>query len=117
MNAKQKDRLITITVVALVAGMMAAMAAVLLMYQSGSIDEIGMLMASAGLSSAMFLIVMIYAVYVYSIQSKAEKYKKFEEELRKREQQRSCRLILHCPMAIRAIPRGWAHRTVTGYKG
>ena len=80
MNAKQKSNLIMVIVIALVAVLMAAMAWMIYSYGQGGLSEDSMYMLSTLLSGAMFLVVIVYAVYVESSKSKAELYKRFEEQ-------------------------------------
>ena len=81
MDDKKKDKMITIFVVALVGILMALMVVMLTMYTGGSIDEQAMLMMSTALSSAMFVVVIVYGAYSLKIQNSAKSdYERFLEE-------------------------------------
>lgn len=79
MTPRQLDRLITAIVIILVAGLMIGFAAIIYIYNDGGMEQEAMLMCSTVMSSAMFLVVIIYAVYSYKLSNSREKEKKLEE--------------------------------------
>ncbi len=90
MNEKQKDRILTVSAVVLVAVMMIAMALVMVAYGSNEISTDAMYIATGSISSGMFLVVMIYAALSFRGRSSTtEQYmelaKKKEEEKRQKE--------------------------------
>jgi len=87
MTPKQKDRIITGIVVAAVIGLMVGFGVVIYLFNNGSMDYESMLMVSSVMSGAMFLIVIIYAVFTQKLVQDQEKYKRFEQ-LREEEMMR-----------------------------
>jgi len=87
MTPKQKDRIITGIVVAAVIGLMVGFGVVIYLFNNGSMDYESMLMVSSVMSGAMFLIVIIYAVFNQKLVQDQEKYKRFEQ-LREEEMMR-----------------------------
>lgn len=90
MDEKQKDRILTVSAVVLVAVMMIAMALVMVAYGSNEISTDAMYIATGSISSGMFLVVMIYAALSFRGRSSTtEQYmelaKKKEEEKRQKE--------------------------------
>jgi formate/nitrite transporter FocA (FNT family) len=83
MNMKQKDRLLTGLVIAIVAAMLIAFAAVIYLYGQGSVDDTAFMLMSSALSSGLFIVVIIYGAITLKGQN-VERYKQFEEEYKKR---------------------------------
>ena len=88
MNPKKKDQMITYAVVAVVALIMVMMAAMMYMYGTGGMSEVDMLMLSTAFSSVMFIVVIIYGLYSYKAKNSLMEYKKFEEMMRKEEEEK-----------------------------
>ena len=87
MNSKQKDKLLTGIVIAIVAVLMAAMLWMIIAYGNGDISEDTMYIISGALSGGMFFVVIIFGVLTFKGQSNAERYQQFlEEENRKKQQ-------------------------------
>ncbi len=90
MDEKQKDRILTVSAVVLVAVMMIAMAWVMIAYGSNEISADAMYIATGSISSGMFLVVMIYAALCFRGKSSTtEQYMELvnrkEEEKRQKE--------------------------------
>ena len=87
MTPKQKDRLITGIVVAVVIRLMIGFGVLIYCFNNGSMDYDSMLMTSSVMSGAMFLVVILYAVFTQKLVQDQEKYKRFEE-LRQQEEEK-----------------------------
>ncbi len=85
MNAKQKDRLVMVIVIAIVAALMAAMLWMIYSYSNGDMSEDSMYMLSAFLSGSMFFVVIIYALIIEKSNTQADRYQRFMEMERKKE--------------------------------
>gem|GEM_PF-3694767 len=80
-DAIKKDKMITYTILALVALIMVGMLLIFAIYVNGTITEDQMLMTTTALSSGMFLIVIVYALISYKNQATLKEYKRMKEEL------------------------------------
>ena len=81
MDEKKKDKIITIITIAIVAVLMIAMAWTIMAYSSGDMAEDNMYILTGSISSAMFVVVIIYAVITMKQQSNAERYKELMERM------------------------------------
>lgn len=70
MSPKKKDKIITAVTVISVVTVMIALAAVVYLHSIGGVSEETMLMASTMLSGLMFVIVVLFGAYSYSIRPK-----------------------------------------------
>ena len=81
MDEKKKDKIITIITIAIVAVLMIAMAWTIMAYSSGDMAEDNMYILTGSISSAMFVVVIIYAIITMKQQSNAERYKELMERM------------------------------------
>jgi hypothetical protein len=70
MSPKKKDKIITLITVVSVTIVMIALAAIVYLCSVGSISEEAMLMGSTMLSGLMFVIVILFGAYSYSVRPK-----------------------------------------------
>jgi len=75
MDAKKKDTIITAIVVAIVIAQMAAIAISVYLSNTGAISQETLLIFSSMISSGMFVVIIIYALYI----NKARPNEAFEE--------------------------------------
>ena len=89
MDAKKKDKLITAIVVAITIGLMIAIALAVYLTNTGAISQDALLIFSSLMSSGMFLVVIIYALYINKSRpsQEYEEYRKFVEEQDKRDKE------------------------------
>ena len=85
MDAKAKDKLIMAIVVMLVVAQMVAMAVCVYLANTGAITQEAFLMASSATSSAMFVVIIVYALYIYKNRpsESTEEYQRFAERQEK----------------------------------
>ncbi len=81
MDPIKKDKIITFSVIGLVALIMISMLLIFAMYTNGSMSEDQMLMLSSTLSGAMFVIIIVFALISFKSQSALKQYKEMKEEM------------------------------------
>ncbi len=86
MTPQKKSKLITCIIIAIVAMLFIGISAVIYLYNSGAISYDILLMTSVFLSSAMFLVVIVYAVISYNAISVSSRYEELERMVKEKKE-------------------------------